>query len=88
MANGTGASQADALIVTCETWNVKDKVVATCWDTTASNSGRRSGADILFQQALGRPCLSLACRHHVAERHIHHANKAVRGPDEGILCNC
>ena len=32
---------------------------------------------------LGRSALCLACRHHIPELHIKHANEVVRGPSDG-----
>ena len=82
--NGTGMAQADALIRTCDKWGIENKVVFTSWDTTAANSGHNKGSAVLFQQALGRACPSLPCRHHAAERHVHHANRVVRGNVGGM----
>ncbi|KAG0721988.1 hypothetical protein GWK47_045317 [Chionoecetes opilio] len=38
-----------------------------CFETTASNTGSRSGACLLIEQQLGRDLLNVACRHHVLE---------------------
>src|SRR6218665_1295923 len=37
-----------------------------CFDTTASNTGRRNGACVLLEQKLEKD-LHLACRHHILE---------------------
>lgn len=37
--NGCGETEADAVYEEIESWKIKDKVVAMCFDTTASNSG-------------------------------------------------
>lgn len=45
---------------------IADKMVAACFDTTASNSGRWNGAAVLLEQLLRRNLLYLPCRHHGA----------------------
>ena len=57
--------------------------VATCYDTTASNSGGEKGAHFRIEKKVGHAILELECRKHVHERHVTHANKAVFGPTKG-----
>jgi hypothetical protein len=38
-----------------------------CFDTTASNTGRKNGACVLIEQKLGKDLLYLPCRHHIFE---------------------
>lgn len=38
-----------------------------CFDTTASNTGRRNGACVLLEQKMDNDMLWLACRHHILE---------------------
>lgn len=38
-----------------------------CFDTTASNTGRKNGACPLIEQDLGKQLLYFACRHHIFE---------------------
>ena len=66
----------------------KDKVgvadcVGTCYDTTASNSGYKSGAHFRIEKQVQHAILELECRKHVQEVHVSHANKAVFGPTKG-----
>ena len=44
-------------------WNLDDQVQIMCCDTTASNTGRLSGACVLLEQRLERQLLLFACRH-------------------------
>lgn len=83
--DSTGQTMADALYTTLQQWEIPNEViVGTCWDTTASNTGRHEGAATYFEEnILSRACLWLACRHHVGELHIKHADTAVRGPTRG-----
>lgn len=67
LPSGTGDAQAAAVIRCLEEWGVTDRVVALCFDTTASNTGRHSGACILIERALEKDLLYMACRHHMME---------------------
>ena len=67
LPSGTGEAQAAAVMRCIEEWGVEDRVVALCFDTTASNTGQHAGACYLLEQKLGRDLLYLACRHHVME---------------------
>ena len=60
-----------------------DGVHALVFDTTASNTGRLKGSSTIFGDMLGRPVLWLACRHHIPELFIKHANTAIRGESKG-----
>lgn len=48
-------------------WDVIENVKALCCDTTASNTGRLSGACVLIEQHLEKDLLYLPCRHHIYE---------------------
>lgn len=67
LPSGTGQAQASAVVSCLDEWKLKDKVKGLCFDTMASNTGRKNGACILIEQALGRDLLNFACRHHVLE---------------------
>jgi hypothetical protein len=49
---GTGEAIASAVAQCLEEWGVADKVAAVCFDTTASNTGHRSGACSLIEHKL------------------------------------
>ena len=57
--------------------------VATCYDTTFSNSGYKEGAHFRIEKQVEHAILELECRKHVYERHVTHANKAVFGATKG-----
>ena len=63
----TGEAQAEAVLGQIKAWDVEENIVALVFDTTASNTGVHRGATVRLQQALGRPVLFLACRHHMSE---------------------
>ena len=60
---GTGL-QAEAIKEILDDWEITEKCVAMCCDTTASNTGKFSGACILLKAQLDRSLLWTACRHH------------------------
>ena len=47
--NGTGLNQAMAIKDILEEWNIVKQCVATCFDTTASNTRKFTGACILME---------------------------------------
>ena len=84
--DGTGASMKDALLTTLQVWEIPhENIIGMCWDTTASNTGRQQGSATLFKQELNRHILWLACRHHIGELHIKHADIATRGAWAGMV---
>jgi hypothetical protein len=66
-----------------------DTVVALCFDTTSSNTGKWKGSVSLIERRLDRSVMWLACRHHVYELHIKHVAETVLGkrnsPSEGLF---
>jgi len=44
-----------------------DRVGGLCFDTTASNTGKKAGACILLEEKLEHNMLYFACRHHIME---------------------
>ncbi len=77
--NGKGSVQADAVFNLLEEWNIEENIIGVCTDTTASNTGRLSGAIVKLQEKLSRPLLWLMCRRHSYERHICHGFNAITG---------
>ena len=65
----TGEAQFLAVMVQIKAWGVEKNIVAVCYDTTASCTGRLKGATVRLQKYLGRPIFFMACscRHHVGE---------------------
>ena len=62
--SGTGESQCNACITQVRDWGAEGAIVALCFDTTSSNTGRIRGAAIRLHSELGVPLLYLGCRHH------------------------
>ena len=77
--NSTGKSQCEATLTTAQEWHFLDRIIGTCFDTTASNKGIRQGEASLIEVELKRALLWLACRHHHCELHIKHAFTALKG---------
>ena len=67
LTSGTGEQQANAVVDALQEWGVSEAVVSMYFDTTAANTGRRSGTCILLEQKLGRDLLHLACCDHIME---------------------
>ena len=80
---GTGLCMSNAVHELTAEYGLRDKVRAVVFDTTASNTGCWRGSVTIFEKQLGRPILWLACRHHIIELHIKHANETLRGPSKG-----
>lgn len=83
MDAGTGKNCADAVFNLLTDWDVVENIVATCFDTTASNTGVLNGACLLLEQKIGRPLLALACRHHVFEIVLAAVFSTKLGPTNG-----
>ena len=62
-----GEAQASTVFHTLKEWNIEETVVAMCFDTTSSNTGRINRACVIIEQRLGSGVLYLACRHHILE---------------------
>ncbi len=77
--NATGSAQESAVINLLSEWSVLNRLIAQVFDTTASNTGVRSGCAALIEKTIGRALLWLPCRHHVLELHIRHVWEALTG---------
>ena len=67
LPSGKGQDVADAVLDALKSWGCTDSIIGMSFDTTASNTGTKSGACTLIEAALGRDLFSLACRHHMHE---------------------
>ena len=67
LGSGTGREITGAVAALLESWGAGINTVGMCFDTTASNTGRFSGACALLESLLRRPLLWMACRHHMFE---------------------
>ena len=81
--NGTGQSQATAVVSALEEWGLTKNVVGMSFDTTASNTGRQNGACILIEAKLQQDLLYFACRHHILELVIEAVFSTLMGPSRG-----
>ena len=79
----TGEAQAKAVYASLLEWgaDVIDRIRGFVFDTTASNTGWRSGATVRLNYMLDRAVLYLACRHHVMELMAKNPFHAVVGYD-------
>jgi len=87
--NGTGEAVSNAVVIIVQEWGVESLVKAMCFDTTASNTGRRIGACGVIETRLGKNLLHLACWHHVYEIVVwdvfKHCFGLSSGPDFGLF---
>lgn len=81
--DGTGLSMANAVHQIGEEYGLNKKAEAMVFDTTASNTGQYQGSVTRYEVLVGRALFWLACRHHIAELHVKHANELLRGPSDG-----
>ena len=86
--DSTGISMTNAVLNTIALWEIpSESIVGMSWDTTTSNTGRNLGSSTLFEKEIGRGILWLACRHHIGELHVKHADTRVRGDWNGRRCH-
>ncbi|KAL4718325.1 hypothetical protein ACJJTC_011720 [Scirpophaga incertulas] len=64
---GTSEACASAVYDAINSWNLSDKVKCLCFDTTAVNTGLRSGVCVLLERKMDKNMLWFACRHHIME---------------------
>lgn len=83
ISDGTGDTMAKCVYKIVADFNLIETIQALVFDTTASNTGRWKGSSTLLEAMLDRPLLWLACRHHIPELFIKHANIAIRGESKG-----
>ena len=81
--SGSGKAAADAVFHELSSWECTSHVIGMCFDTTAANTGRLSGACTLLEQSVGRNLLWLACRHHILEVLLADAFSECLGPSSG-----
>lgn len=67
IASGTGEAQASAVKCVLEEWDLCERVGDLCFDTTASNTGKKAGACALLEQKLQHNVLYFPCCHHIME---------------------
>ena len=83
LTNGTGQSQANAVVTALEEWGLTENVIGMSFDTTASNTGRKNGACILIEAKLEKDLLYFACRHHFLEVVIGAVFSVLMGASQG-----
>ena len=62
LVNGTGEAISNSIVEVLNEWNVLERACGICFDTTASNTGKNTGACTLLESKLNKRLLSLACR--------------------------
>ena len=77
--SGKGFVMANEVMELLEKWEAQAGIVGICYDTTASNTGYKSGSFILIERALQRAPLKFPCRRHTHELHAKHTALAISG---------
>ncbi|KAG0717709.1 hypothetical protein GWK47_007951 [Chionoecetes opilio] len=67
LSDGKAESTAVVIGEVLTEWNLKDRIVAVCFVTTAVNTGGNSGVCLRLQMMLDKSLLYFARRHHVLE---------------------
>ena len=79
--SSAGKDVQEGVVKELDKYSIKlENCLGTCYDTTASNSGYKSGAHFRLEKQINHAILELECRKHVHELHVTHANKAVCSP--------
>jgi hypothetical protein len=65
--DGTAVTMSRAVTENMDEWGLRNCIKGLCFDTTASNTGRKGGVCILLENEIDRELLNLACRHHISE---------------------
>jgi hypothetical protein len=81
--SGTAKSQTNECIKVIEEWGLASSIVATCFDTTATNTGRLQGTAVAVEKHLDKKLLYLACRHHCHELMLKDVWETLFGKDQG-----
>ena len=83
IGKGTDRNMATASARLLREWGIADRVIAICFDTTASNTGWQSGANVFLEADLETPVFWFACLHHVMELLLGAAMTEKLGPTSG-----
>ena len=77
--HSTGVAQQEAVMNLLDEWGATESLVGLVYDTTASNTGNKTGSVIRIERKLNRSLLKMPCRRHVHELHAKHVAFAVSG---------
>jgi len=80
---GTGEAIASAVCETAADWQICENIKYMSFDTTAVNTGPKSGACMLLEQKMGKEMLWLPCRHHIYELVLEAVVKVSLGTSSG-----
>lgn len=79
VGSSRGQDQIDGLLPLLDEFDIKTNIFSVCSDSTASQTGKYSGAITLLQRELPQPVVWLICRRHVMELHAKHALEVILG---------
>ena len=92
LPNGKAETTAAAISNAITEWDLKESIVALCFDITVSKTGAKSGVCLRLEEFLGRQLLHFACRHHIMELVLEAVFSALlpdysRSPDISMFLN-
>ncbi|KAK3909534.1 2,3-dihydroxyphenylpropionate/2,3-dihydroxicinnamic acid 1,2-dioxygenase [Frankliniella fusca] len=65
--SSSGEHTAEEVVRCINEWECAENITALCSDTPTGNTGYNIGAAVRIEEALGKPLLYFACRHHILE---------------------
>lgn len=81
--DGSGLGMAETVYGELINWDIAERIVGMCVDTTASNTGKKNGACVNLERLLERNILYFPCRHHMFETVLRGVFDALLGPTSG-----
>ena len=79
ISSSAGAHQVEGLIPLLDEWGIRAQIFGICCDSTATQTGKYSGAIQLLQKELEQPVVWIICRRHITELHAKHAMQIITG---------
>uniref|UniRef100_A0A2S2NQM4 DUF4371 domain-containing protein n=1 Tax=Schizaphis graminum TaxID=13262 RepID=A0A2S2NQM4_SCHGA len=83
LLKSTDKLMAEAVYNLINNWNLSNHIQFMCFDTTARNTGQKSGARVLLEKMLGQNLIKLASRHHIFEIVVGKVFDHLMGPSNG-----
>ena len=79
-SSSKGEDQAECVLELLMFFDIQpEQIFAICNDTTASNTGRHAGANVILSEVLQKSLAWFMCRRHILEVHISHFMEALTG---------
>lgn len=83
LLSGKGEVIANSVYDLAVSWGISERIKFMCFDTTASNTGIKSGACVLLEKKMNANLIWLPCRHHILEILLESVVLSSIGPSSG-----